>query len=378
MKITVIAQGSIPAQTANSIQNMKMAGALAGLGNEVRVFAPGTDSSCDWAELASHYGLKDRFEIQWIPIRSFLRRYDFALRAVRAAQEWGAELIYTRLPQAATLAAGREIPTIFELHDLPSGTIGPRLLRQFLKAPGALRLVVNTNHLADEIRKRYQLTGKKDFLATAPNGVDLERYAQLPEPRTARKTLRLPEGFTAGYTGHLYAGRGIELILELARRLPSVRFLLVGGRPEDVAQRKQQARDLDNVHFTGFVPNAELPSYQAACDVFLMPYGHKVAGSSGVDIAEFTNPLKMFEYLACGRPILASDLPILREILNSDNAIILPSGDAQAWVSALQKLHDTPNQRKALGDAGKRTAAQFSWEMRAKRVLQGLQKTAKI
>ena len=378
MKIAVIAQGSIPAQTANSIQNMKMAGALAGLGNDTRVYAPGEDLGISWTQLAIHYGLKRQFEIRWIPFHPFLRRYDFALSAVRAAQDWGADLIYTRLPQAASLAASRGLPAIFELHDLPSGTMGPWLLRRFLKARGAQKLVVNTRHLASEIRKRYRLPAPEGFLLLAPNGVDLESYAKLPDPKAARNALGLPEAFTAGYTGHLYAGRGIELIVELARRLPAIRFLLVGGRPGEVVRRKQEVRDLDNVLFVGFVPNAELPLYQAACDVFLMPHGKKVAGSSGVNIAEFTNPLKMFEYLACGRPILASDLPILGEILNEENAVILPSGEPEAWVEALDALFRSPERCARLSKAGKRTADQYSWEQRAKRVLQGLEKTAKI
>lgn len=378
MKIAVIAQGAIPAQTANSIQNMKMAGALAGLGNEVKVFAPGKDAGVSWEQLANHYGLTEKFEIQWIPVLAFLRRYDFALRAVRRAQEWGADLVYTRLPQTATLAASRKIPTIFELHDLPSGTMGPWLLSRFFKTPGANRLVVNTKHLEAEIRKHYQIPNGQEFLMLTPNGVDVQQYENLPSPTAARKQLGLPEGFTAGYSGHLYQGRGIGLILELARRLPVMRFLLVGGRTEDVAFWKQQASQLSNVKFTGFVPNAQLPLYQAACDVLLMPHEQKVAGSSGADISEFTNPLKMFEYLASGRPILASDLPILREILNKENAVLLPSGDMQAWESALTMLMGSPEHRAELSRAGKKTAAQFSWESRAARVLHGIEKTAKI
>ncbi len=378
MKIAIIAQGSIPAQTANSIQNMKMAGALAGLRNEVVVIAPGKDPNIEWAQLANHYGLSQEFEIQWLQTLPFLRHYDFAWLAAEAAQKFYADLIYTRLPQAATLAAGRGVSTIFELHDLPSGTMGPWLLRRFLKAKGAKRLVVNTRHLEEEIRARYQFPDFETFMMLAPNGVDLQRYENLPAPTEARKQLGLPEGLTAGYTGHLYEGRGIELILDLAHRLPKVRFLMVGGRAEDVAKRKDQARELGNVKFLGFVPNAELPLFQAACDVFLMPYGQKVAGSSGADIAEFTNPLKMFEYLACGRPILASDLPILREILNSENAVILPSGDEQAWVNTLQMLRASPDKRNALGEAGKRTAARFSWHSRAAHILRGVEKTAKI
>jgi glycosyltransferase involved in cell wall biosynthesis len=184
--------------------------------------------------------------------------------------------------------------------------------------------------------------------------------------------LRLPEAFTAGYSGHLYAGRGIRLILELAQRLPKLRFLLVGGRPEDVAASKEQARGITNVHFTGFVPNADLPRYQAACDVLLIPYSQQVAGSSGSDIAPYTNPLKMFEYLACGRPVIASNLPILREILNEDNAIILPVGEFQAWVDALLALQRSPRRRAALAKAGRQTAAEHTWQKRAQRLLRGL------
>ena len=369
MKIAVIAQGSIPAQTANSIQNMKMAGALARLGNEVHVLAPGADPGIGWAVLAKHYGVKDRFKIKWIPFLSFWRRYDFALRAVRTAQDWGADLVYTRLPQAASLAAGRGIPTIFELHDLPSGTMGPWLLRRFLRARGARRLVVNTNQLAGEVRRRYQLPREKDFLLLAPNGVDLEQYRNLPRPEVARKKLGLPEGYTAGYTGHLYAGRGIGFILELARRLPKIHFLIVGGRPEDVVERKEQAGGLPNVHFTGFVPNMLVPLYQAACDLFLMPHGRKVSGSSGADIAQFANPLKMFEYLACGRPLLTSRLPVLREVLDETNAILLPGRDLKAWMAALGNLQKSPGRRAALAKAGKMTAAKFSWRGRAEKIL---------
>ena len=373
MKIALIAPGPIPAQTANSIQVMKMAQALVEEGHTVRVFASGNRAPApSWTDLAAHYGLTHLFEIHWLAARSALRRYDFAFAALRAARIWGADLVYTRLPQAATLAAWRGQATIFELHDLPSGVMGPWLLRRFLRARGARRLVVNTKFLADQIGNRYPLAGKEGLLVVAPNGVDLQPYAQLPSPQEARKRLGLTEAFTAGYSGHLYAGRGIRLILELAKRQPTMRFLLVGGRPDDVAARKDQARALQNVQFMGFVANADLPIYQAACDVLLIPYSQEVAGSSGGNIAQYTNPLKMFEYLASGRPILASDLPILREILNEENAIFLPIGDVQSWADALLALEKSPGRRAALAKAGQQTVAEYTWRKRVQRALRGL------
>jgi glycosyltransferase involved in cell wall biosynthesis len=138
-----------------------------------------------------------------------------------------------------------------------------------------------------------------------------------------------------------------------------------------VNARQQQAGGLPNVRFVGFVPNSQLPLYQAACDVLTLPYSPRVAGSSGVNIAAYTNPLKMFEYLAAGRPIVANELPILREILNDQNAILL-NGNLDAWASTLGDLQRSESRRTALARAAKQTAAEHTWEKRAARILEGL------
>jgi len=370
MRIALVEPGALPAQTANSIQRMKMAQALTSAGHSVCVFAPGKDPGLNWAQFAKHYGLRQHFELQWLPSISFLRRYDFAFNVLNAARAWRADLLYTRSPQAATWAATRGMPTIFELHDMPSGVMGPWLLRRFISSCGARRLVANTHFLANMLKAEYKLAD--NFLIVAPNGVDLERYTKLPGPKAARRALKLREAFTVGYTGHLYAGRGAELILELARALPKMQFLLVGGSAEDVERVRNEARELKNVTLTGFVPNAELPRYQAAADVLIMPYARQVAGSSGGDIAPYLNPMKMFEYLASGRPIVSSDLSILREVLTEKNAVILPSNNAAAWVGALRALQKSASRRAALAKAARAMAKQYTWEKRAERLLQGL------
>jgi glycosyltransferase involved in cell wall biosynthesis len=370
MRIALVEPGQLPAQTANSIQRMKMAQALAAAGHSVRVFAPGADPQMSWGDFARHYGLRSQFELEWIPAIPALRKYDFAVKVVKRARTW-ADLLYTRSPQAATWAAQRGLPSIFELHDVPMGAMGPWLLRGFASAAGARRLVANTQFLANKLAADYKLPKREDFLLVAPNGVDLERYASLPAPAEARKQLGLREAFTVGYTGHLYAGRGVELILSLAKALPELQFLLVGGREADMTRARTLAAALPNVTLTGFVPNAELPRYQAAADVLIMPYSQRVAGSSGGDIAPYLNPMKMFEYLASGRPIVSSDLPILREILNDDNAIILPASET-AWTDALRKLAGDPTRRTQLASAALRTAEQHTWDERARRLLAGL------
>ncbi len=135
----------------------------------------------------------------------------------------------------------------------------------------------------------------------------------------------------------------------MAECLPEVTFLLVGGDPEDVGRLQAQAKGLKNVILTGFIPNVDLPLYQAACDVLLMPYQRQVAASSGGDIARYLSPMKLFEYLACGRAILCSDLPVLHEVLNPENAVLLPPDDTQAWVKSSGKLAGRARTKKETG-----------------------------
>jgi glycosyltransferase involved in cell wall biosynthesis len=399
MKIAIIAPTEIPARRANTLQVMKMTQALQSSGHQIRLAAPQTRSTAipGWEELARHYGLQHSFPIDWLKANPRFRRYDFSLRAVAWARRWQAELIYTRLPQAAALASFLGSPTILETHDLPQGSLGPWMFHKFLRGKGARRLVVITHALAQDLSQKMGAPTTPPFTVIAPDGVDLERYADLPTPTAARQRLnqsnvlnlpsstakgrRLPEEtFTAGYTGHLYPGRGSDLLLALAQRLPETCFLIVGGEPQDVAHLQARAASLhiDNLYLTGFVPNAELPLYQAACDVLLMPYQEQVAASSGGDIARYLSPLKLFEYLACQRPIISSDLPVLREILNENNAILLPlvaktaTNEIETWAEALMLLKSQPETRARLAAQARQDASLYTWESRAAHILQGL------
>lgn len=379
MKAAIIAPTYLPARRANTVQVMKMADAILAQGHQVQLLVPG-DPPEDLAaeQIRAQYGLQHDFPIHWLPHHPGLRSYDFGLRAVQWARRQQAGLIYTRHPQAAAAGSLSGLPTVLEVHDLPQGTLGPMLFRAFLRGRGARRLVVITRALLRDLQAAYRLPDRPGFTLVLPDGVDLQRYTGLPDPPAARQSLRasgaldgLPAGaFTAGYTGHLYAGRGVHILLELARRLPHVNFLLVGGEPQDVERLRRQARQagLDNLLLVGFVPNAHLPAYQAACDALLMPYQHRVAASSGGDIGRYLSPMKLFEYLACRRPILCSDLPVLREVLDEDSAVLLPPENPLAWTEALQALQADPERAARLAARAGELAREYTWEKRAARI----------
>jgi glycosyltransferase involved in cell wall biosynthesis len=374
MRIACIATSRVPSRTANSIQVMKVCHALAGLGHTVRLWLPGDGPSASWEDLAKHYGVRARFDITWLSARRGLHHYEFSLNAFRRGRAWEAELFYVWPYPAAAIAAQVGRPTVLEIHDRPRGVLGPSWVRLFLRGKGARRLLVTTEALLHWLRARYRLPAAEPFALVAPNGVDPEPYESLPSPREARAALAIPEIFTAVYTGHLYAGRGVDLILVLAKRNPSMQFLVAGGEPEPVRewQSKAASADLANVRFLGFIPNEDLPVVQAAGEVLLLPHARRVLDSGGGDIASWTSPMKVFEYLASGRAILASDLPVLREVLNEENAWLVPPEDAASWSSALRGLAADPRRREALAARAKADSLRHTWEARARRALAGL------
>lgn len=373
MKIACIASSQVPARTANSIQVMKACQALAQVNGPVRLWLPGGRSAA-WNELAAHYGLDTPFEITWLRSRRWLRRYDLVWQALRQARAWGAELVYTWLPAAALLALRDGLPAVLELHDRPSGRLAPWWFRRFVRQPGKKRLLVITAALRRRLEQDCGLPTGADWVQIAPNGADLDRYEALPDAAALRQELGLPPGLLVAYTGHFYAGRGAELLFQLAQRFPQVHFLWAGGRPEElhIWQARLEAAGVRNVLLTGFIENRRLPRYQAAADILLMPYERAIAGSSGGDSAEICSPMKMFDYLAARRAILSSDLPVLHEVLNESNAVFCPPEDVDAWQQALAALLADAGRRWQLGQQARRDAQRYTWRGRAERALQGM------
>jgi glycosyltransferase involved in cell wall biosynthesis len=344
---------------------MKVCQAFTQLGHDVILLLPGLQpEGLNSTTLQQHYGLRMLFNIEWLSART---RRIFPWEAVWHARRHGADLLYVWPLQSAALGLLAGMPVLLELHDFPSGRFGPLWLRLFLALPGQKRLLPIT----DALRRALHLPTGQTLVA--PDGVDLERYASLPDPEPARRELGLPAAPTVLCTGHLYQGRGADLFLALAEKFPQASFVWVGGRSVDVNTWASRAfaQALTNVTFTGFVPNERIPLYQSAAEVLLMPYQRIVATSSGGNTAGICSPMKMFEYMAAGRAILTSDLPVLREVLDETTAIFCPSDDIGAWESALGGLLSDEKLRQALGQRARCAVEQYSWVERTKLTLEG-------
>ena len=371
MKLAAIAGSTIPSDTANSIQVMKACSAIAQLGHTITLIVPENPQS-KIVNLKAHYGLQTDFPIEWLSSSS---RRLFTWESVRRARVLKPDLLYTWFPQSAVFGLLYKLPVIFEIHIQPTGLLGPTWHRAFAKLPGKKRLVSITRALVNILERDYNMRFQPDEVVIAPNGVDLERFGSLPDPPTARRQIGLREAPTVMCTGHLYAGRGADLFLSVAQSIPQAQFVWVGGRHEDIDSWKQRAevQSISNIRFTGFIPNNDLPIYQAAADILLMPYSRSIMGSSGTaDSASVASPMKMFEYMAAGRAIVTADLPVIREVLNESNAAFCKPDEIEDWKLEIDTLLADETRRAKLGSQARRDVEKFSWLKREERVLEGL------
>ena len=366
MRIACIATSLVPSTTANSIQVVKACHALKQIGHDVNLFIPGSEEA-NWEDIEELYGLKERFRFIWIRSIDFLRRYDFAITSVLRSFIGRTDIVYTWMIQAAVMAQFLDLPVILELHDSPTGRFAPSLFKILLRMGGRKRVLVITRALLNRLQDQYDENQLSRYVQISPNGTELDVYDGLPEARKARERLGLPSTFTAVYTGHFYIGRGMNLLFNLAKELPEVNFMWVGGQPEKVKYWREeiQKAQLNNVILTGCVSKKELPLYQAAGDILLMPYENIIEGSSGGNTVDICSPMKMFDYLAAGRPIISSDLPVIHEVLNYKNAVFCSPNDVGAWKSAITMLKNDTEKQKLLANHALMDIKKFTWVNRA-------------
>jgi glycosyltransferase involved in cell wall biosynthesis len=212
----------------------------------------------------------------------------------------------------------------------------------------------------------------------AHDGFRRERFAQLPQQSSARALADWPNtAFIVGFVGRLHmlnVDKGVGTLVEAAAQIPGVYLALVGGPAEMADRFRQQWLTLgqDDAHFlyTGQVAPDDVPRYLRAFDVCAMPHPFTE------QFAYYTSPLKLFEYMAAGRAVIASDLPGWSDVLRHEqNALLIPPGDVMALAEALQRLKADAALRTHLAETAQQEAfAHYTWQARAERIRQHLQR----
>jgi glycosyltransferase involved in cell wall biosynthesis len=315
-------------------------------------------------------------------IRQFLREISYAGRVVswllRHANDTET-VIYSRerFSTYLLLLLGNRIRAthVFESHNFIAQRNAALIMRLFRKLD---RLVVTTPFIGE----RYAAAGMPaDKIVAVPNGVDVAQFDIDISREDCRQRIGLPDRPTVGYFGNFRNTMGMEkgigdLVSAFADLLSrpghgNDLLLCVGGPETCLGEYRRLAEDrgLDerSVRFPGYVNRDEVPLWLRACDVLVIPWPDNEWA------AYQTSPIKLFEYMASGTPIVASDLPSLCEVLMPDvNAVLAKPGDRAALADTMAAVLENPDAARVRAVEALRKVAEFTWLKRAKRALDGL------
>jgi len=374
MKIAYFASSSLPSCKANSVQVLRMCEAMARAGHEVRLFARQGTPTMSSDEIFTYYGIAPVFSLQLIaaPHAWFIggMLYGSLAAAAMFRDKWRPDIIYGRNLYALLAASAAGADLYYESHAAPTNP-GRRLLERFLFAlPSFRKLVVINQKLHEFYLEAFPaLTrSEKTTIVTAHDG------AAAPEKFSSggEADINPDKKPVIGYAGGLYPGKGIEIIVQqLAELVPDCVFRIAGGSAGEIDRWRSCCR-AGNIEFVGHLAHAAIQGFLADCDLLIAPYQRKVSSdpSGAGDISAWMSPLKIFEYMAVGRPIVATRLPAIEEILTDGrNALLVEPDNIEAWVNAIKRLLGD----RKLADHMSRQAqndliAGYTWQARVNRI----------
>ncbi|MGQ0794293.1 MAG: glycosyltransferase family 4 protein [Deltaproteobacteria bacterium] len=372
-RILYVASPPLFSGGASAIHVMKMCQAMSRLGIRARLVIPSYDERENPFE---YYGVLPDFQISTLP-RSPVARHIAHGAAAALATLMGRgtfDLAVTRNIVFAYLAAVfLQVPTVYDAHHPLVNRAARFLFDSFKDSKYLVRFTTNSAGLG----AIYLSLGlPREKLVVAPNGVDLDKFDNLPEKESARAALGLPnDKKIVCYAGNTYQGRGIETLAAIAAEMRDALFLVVGGLEADNQKYRKLAESLGAANFilTGFVPHKSVPLYLAASDALVMPYTSAMTIKGGTAAADFTSPIKLFEYMAARRPIVATSIPSLGEILeDGKNAILVAPDSRDALLEGIESALGNPDLAEKLAGRARREVAQYTWEQRVKKILCGL------
>jgi glycosyltransferase involved in cell wall biosynthesis len=161
-------------------------------------------------------------------------------------------------------------------------------------------------------------------------------------------------------------------MLEAARTMKQVQFICIGGRDFEVDHYVGlvHASGLNNVQFLGYVPNSKLPNYLSSADILIAPYTRECQAIDGMRTIEYASPLKLFEYMAAGKPIITSNVGAIPEVIEHErNGLLVNPGSVREFIAAVDRLLTDQNLAQRLGRAAREDSFAYSWEARCSRIL---------
>jgi glycosyltransferase involved in cell wall biosynthesis len=384
--VVVLRAGWLPTRQANGIQTVRMCEAFAALGLRVSLYylpQPGVrDNIIDYYKIKMPIDLKrlprailpwrKHFKLngKWSVIPSFIHAFFWCGFVVQLASRRNALFYFVREPMLAWWLGLRNLPTVFEIHhDYTVGGIENPFIRPACRRHSIKSVVAVTEHMRDDLVGLFGVPREKTL--ALPNGVDLKRFSNGCTRDVARQQLGLaPEAQVIVYAGRPDREKGVEVLVRAAALLKNVTVVIVGGDAAEKDRLRQLRQEIGahNVTLVDHVPPAKVSLYLTAANVLVVPHSGKVAES-----AKYTCPLKLFESMAAGVPIVATQLPAIMEVIrHGENGWLVQPDSPSALAEGVHHLLENNSLASALAQRAVRDAESYTWEHRATRIVESL------
>jgi len=375
-KIFLLFPGRFPSEKAASLFAAKNCESFANLGAKVTLVVPRRLKRSK-ENVAKYYNIDSNFEIKYVTtldLFNFLKKIAFYINLLifsltslifllRNAKK--TDLIYTNETLPLLFASFFFENTLLEVHDYPENK---KWFYGLLFSRTKWMLITNKWKLK-KIVDDFKLPRNKIFLER--NAVETKDFDIKETKQEARDKLDFPfEGNKKIilYTGHLYDWKGVDTLAEATRELPgNYEVIFVGGTKDDIDIFRDKYGDLKNIRIVGFRPHKEIPLWQRAADLLVLPNTAKQNISK-----YYTSPMKLFEYMASLTPTLASNILSITEIVNENNAFIVKPDNPQALGKKIIEAVTSEELATKKAKQARIDIEEHTWEKRAERIFKNI------
>lgn len=372
MKILYIAHIRLPTERAHGIQIMKMCGAFAHTGNNVELVIPKRYNHLT-EDPFTYYGEEKRFNITKVfsfdfdlgklgRAKFWIQYTSFIISSIFYAFKKRPDIIYVREIALAFTLTLFGMKVVFEDHELPRSNLF--VYGFFLRK---IKKKVIVAHNLEAVYK--QLNVKKDSYTTIPNGVDVSEFSRLERNKSVFKELGLKDNRQVVlYVGHFYTWKGVYTLLDSVSKISeNATIVLVGGTVENMDDINKYIfeNNINRVMVKGFSPHKKVIQFIKSADVLVLPNTAKEKRS-----AMYTTPIKLFEYMTSGVPVVASDLPSFSKYLkNNENSLLFEPDNPRSLAEKVNILLEDNGIGEKISQKASKEVQEFTWQKRVKKIL---------
>lgn len=373
MKILYIANARIPTEKAHGLHIAKMCEAFARQGVEVTLVLPRRKNAI-LEDIFSYYGIKRDFLVQYLPIFDFvsmgfigywLTQLFFSWKLLRSSFDKKEYAVITRDELSGWIMRKRGFSVFYDMHGFPVTWL------YFWKVAmrGMSGIICTNEWKMRQLQERFFIP--KKHLLLARNGFDRSEFNIDISKFDARKKIGLPsEQKIIMYTGHLYDWKGVDTLARAAEHLKQTTVVFVGGASKDIKNFIKQYGLSQNILILGQKSHTQIPLYLKAADVLVLPNSKKSKNPRAVPYSIYdTSPIKLFEYMASKRPIVASNLPSIREILDESMAVFFVPDDPNDLTQKINSVLNNPLDAVVRTGNAWEFIQKYTWKNRAELIL---------